>query len=388
MERLKQMSLKRAFFCLTMLFLFMALLCSAFSIIAISNVLQHYGPAYELKINSNTAIIPQKVTSGREFPYWYHALATLQFVLPVLFVLVGLLLADLVFYRIKLKKPLNILQTGAERIILNDLDFSIKAEAEDELGKLCIAFEEMRLELQKNNRELWRQMEERKRLNAAFSHDLRNPVTVLKGSAKILKKELACDGQAACGGQTSQNTLDSVALIEEYAARIETYINAMSSVGRLEELQSTPQKIGLETVMKELSDSIHMLTMESGLNVEEHLEIQQGDVWLDKVILYNVTENLIANAQRYAKTSIQVSMALEEDLLVLSVKDDGPGFLPAILRKGAQPFLRGEDGGENSNHFGMGLYICRLLCEKHKGSLELRNTSNGALTMASFSVRK
>lgn len=382
MERLKQTSLKKAFFCLTLLFLLIALILSVFSVLGISKMMQQYGTSFEMKIDGSGIIIPPATAAENDLPLWYHVLAMLQLALPVIFVIVGLLSADLVFYRMKLKNPLAELQAGAERIMQNDLDFSIQSVSKDELGKLCNAFEEMRLALFKNNRELWRQMEERKRLNAAFSHDLRNPVTVLKGSAKILKKGLLS------GTLSSQNAQDSVSLIEEYTGRIETYIEAMSSVQRLEELQCLPQKTRLETVIKELSDTIHLLTMDSGIEVEEQFEKLQKDVWIDKAIIFNVAENLIANAKRFAKTKIAIDFMLIAETLVLSVRDDGPGFPQAILQKGAQPFLRGGENLEPNSHFGMGLYVCRLLCEKHNGSLTLKNTSNGAIVTASFEISK
>jgi signal transduction histidine kinase len=385
-ERLKQMSLKKAFFCLTMLFLLIALILSTFSIIGIGKIIQQYGTSLEMKIDGNGVIIPPVSTADIAVPLWYHILGILQIALPVLFVSAGLLSADLFFYRLKLKRPLAELQAGAERIIKNDLDFSIQSISKDELGQLCNSFEKMRLELLQNNRELWRQMEERKRLNAAFSHDLRNPVTVLKGSAKILKKGLSN------GTLSSQNAQDSILLIEEYTRRIETYIEAMSSVQRLEELQCFPKNISLETVIKELTDSTRLLTMDSGIKVEVKVEDQfkklQKNVWLDKAIVFNVAENLITNAVRFAKTKIQVSLMLDAETLILSVQDDGPGFPQEILRKGAEPFLRGDKGNDHSSHFGMGLYVCRLICEKHNGSLQLQNTQNGALTTAIFKVSK
>lgn len=386
MERLKQMSLKKAFFCLTLLFLLIALILSTFSILGISEILQRYGTSLEMKIDGKGVIIPPVSTADTTVPLWYHILRILQIALPVLFVTTGLLSADILFYRMKLKKPFAELQSGAERIMKNDLDFSIQSISKDELGQLCNSFEKMRLELLDNNRELWRQMEERKRLNAAFSHDLRNPVTVLKGSAKTLKKGLSN------GTLSSANAQDSVAMIEEYTRRIETYIEAMSSVQRLEELPCSPKNISLETVIKELADSTRLLTIDSGIKVEVKVEDQfeklQKNVRLDKAIVFNVAENLIMNAVRFAKTKIQVSLRLDAETLVLSVHDDGSGFPQAILQKGEEPFLRGDEGNEHSSHFGMGLYVCRLLCEKHNGSLKLQNTSNGALAIARFKVSK
>lgn len=382
MERLRQMSLKKAFFCLTLLFLLISLLLSAVSIWGISKVFQQYGFAVEIKIDGNNFVLPPETVNGNAVPRWRYLLGTLQFALPVLFVSAGLLSAALVFYRLKLKMPLAQLQTGAERIMKNDLDFTIEWTSRDELGQLCGAFEKMRLELLKNNQELWRQTEERKRLNAAFSHDLRNPVTVLKGSVKMLKRELSG------GVPSSQSARDSLALIDEYTGRIETYIDAMSSVQRLEELQCFPRKINLEVIKKELSECICLLTMDSGITVDQQFTGLIEAVWLDKAIVYNVAENLIMNAVRFAKAKVIVGLIQDSEALVLSVQDDGPGFLRAILSKGAQPFLRGDEGNAPGSHFGMGLYVCRLLCEKHGGYLKLQNTANGALATAIFKISK
>lgn len=66
------------------------------------------------------------------------------------------------------------------------------------MGALCASFEEMRRALWENNRVMWRQMEERKRLNAAFAHDLRTPLTVLRGYAGMLLHDLS-EGAGPCG---------------------------------------------------------------------------------------------------------------------------------------------------------------------------------------------
>ena len=97
MERLKQMNLKKAFFCLTMLFLLAALIFSIFSILGISRIFQHYGPTIEIKFDGNNFVIPPAITTDHGLPLWYQVLGISQFALPVLFVIVSLILADLVF---------------------------------------------------------------------------------------------------------------------------------------------------------------------------------------------------------------------------------------------------------------------------------------------------
>ena len=88
-----------------------------------------------------------------------------------------ILAATLLFYRNKLRQPLAELQAASEKIANNNLNFVLSYSSKDELGQLCVSFETMRAALAENFSEMWRQVEERKGLNAAFAHDLRTPLT-------------------------------------------------------------------------------------------------------------------------------------------------------------------------------------------------------------------
>ena len=79
------------------------------------------------------------------------------------------------FYRVHIAAPLEGLGAAAQRIAEQDLDFSIEPVQGKELGALGATLEDMRASLLSAQRELWRTAEERRRLNAAFAHDLRTP---------------------------------------------------------------------------------------------------------------------------------------------------------------------------------------------------------------------
>jgi len=295
--------------------------------------------------------------------YNFHAL------LPTLLNIGALLISAVLFYRLKLKKPLDALQDGIEKIQNQDLDFSIEKQNDDELGRLCAAFETMRLELIKSNRELWRQVEERKRLNVAFSHDLRNPVTVLKGSAAILEKKLGND--------------ENLLLIKQYTERIEKYIEVMASVQKLEDLICNRQAIYWEELLKELENSLLVLGADMGLEMNFHFDGKNKQVEVDKFMIFNTAENLAGNALRYARSKIGISLTYDNEKITMVVTDDGQGFSDLILNKGIIPFLRDDNNGQDA-HFGMGLYICSLLCQKHGGLLKLENHLGGAKVTATF----
>ena len=281
--------------------------------------------------------------------------------------LLGLAGAGALFYRWKLKRPIALLMEGTRRIQAQDLDFSIPQPSRDELGQLCAAFETMRAQLLRTNRELWRQGEERKRLNAAFAHDLRNPVTVLKGSVTLLRQ-----------GSRDPQLLDR---LERYTQRIAEYVEAMGGVQRLEQLPVRPAPIDSAVLAAELAETARLLAPRLTASLSAPAP---GPVALDHGILLTVAENLVGNAARFGRERLEIALSREGDTLTLTVADDGPGFPPELLRDGPKPFGR---LAEDPEHFGMGLYSSRLLCQKHGGELRLQNRpAGGAAAVASLRI--
>ena len=80
-----------------------------------------------------------------------------------------------------------------------------------------------------------------------------------------------------------------------------------------------------------------------------------------------------------------VKFTYDNGKVIICVSDDGTGFSPIILRKGISPFLRDEKQDEK-DHFGMGLYICSMLCKKHGGNLKIENLDIGAKVTACFHI--
>lgn len=380
MERIRNMSLKKSFFWLTFWCLLCAVLLSLLSFAGCIMLRRQFSGSKAQIIIQNEAGSPGSVPaapleSGAAVnPAMSGLLEFLQIGLPVFFLLTALILSDILFYKFKLKAPIAALQQGAQQIKEGNLDFTVSlrekrnpTDSADELSQLCTAFEAMRIQLKANNQELWRQAEERKRLNAAFSHDLRNPITVIKGTVKLLKQ----------GGrdQSSYNRLDT------YTSRLEQYVEAMSSIHRLEELPVHKKNTSLFTLRRELEETAAMLA--PGLAAMLPLPPAQEDVvlQLDPNIFFNVAENLIGNASRFARHTVSISLTIPDGILTLSIQDDGPGFPPQMLKDGPRPFQKGT---EDISHFGMGLYICKMLCEKHGGALVLENHSCGARATARF----
>lgn len=370
MERIKQMKLKKALFAMAFLNITIAFLLSLFIIWLCIELRSQIAPMGGISINMNSAhVITQPQNSTAQAALLADIISLVQIILPILIYIIALFTTASMFYHLKLKEPLKILTQGAACIIDNNLDFTIETTSQDELGQLCTAFETMRKTLLENNYTLWRQAEERKRLNAAFSHNLRNPVTVLKGSIKLALKNIE-DITIASNPFT-----DHLLRMESYTNRIEHYVETMSSIQKLEDITLQPEPVKWDSLISELKNMLCFLREDTQKQIQFTPAKYEKNILIDKSVLFQIAENLVSNALRFAAARIDILCSISSGKLLLSVTDDGCGFPEKLLQNGIQPF---QKGNEDMGHFGMGLYTCELLCQKHDGNITLKNNPTGA----------
>ncbi|MEF3309983.1 HAMP domain-containing sensor histidine kinase [Paenibacillus sp. GYB004] len=318
-----------------------------------------------------------------KFPYFTTAdkvKSILYQVLPFIAVpvyVVGLLGSGMFYYyKRRVKTPYDLMIASSRKIAEQDLDFEIRYESKDEFGKLCAAFEKMRAALAQNTRDMWRTAEERKRLNAAFSHDLRTPLTVLKGHVDYLKRYYP-DEQ-----MSKEDVLSTINTMKGHIERLERYVASMNSIQKLEEVRPSPAEVSARELLSGLRETAVILC--DGKQLSFEVNATADTVRLDPEMVSQVVENLIVNAARYAKQTVAVTGEITGTACTLSVTDDGAGFSARALKKAAEPFYR-DDHQAGTAHFGLGLYIGKLLCEKHGGQLIVANSpSGGAQVTARF----
>ncbi|HBG0438047.1 sensor histidine kinase [Clostridioides difficile] len=385
MDKINNMSLKKAFFVLTLSSLIIASVLTTFAYILLNNLYNSIQDKY-LKTPINTGIITIVQNNVNQFSDYDKTLLNiiniLQLVLPLIFFIGLLLLADIIFYKVKLKTPIEILNKGAMEISNNNLDFCLEYNNNDELGNLCNAFEKMRSELNKNNIKMWTMINDRKQLNAAFSHDLRNPLTVLKGYSNYLTKYIPTDKL------NDEKILSTTQLMSEHINRIEYYVENMSNAQRLEDLVVSKSMSNINKFIENLDENISIIAKQEGKSFTLKSQINNINLFFDENIILRVVENIISNAFRYARNNVSILIYLEQELLTFVIEDDGIGFSKESLKLALRPFYRDKTLNDSNAHFGMGLYISKILCEKHGGSISIENNStNSAKITAKFSTR-
>lgn len=343
------------------------------------------------------------------------------------------------FYRRHVGGPLSVLEAAADRIARQDLDFQIGAVRGRELGRLGAAMEGMRSSLLATQRELWRTAEDRRRLNAAFAHDLRTPVTVLKGTLEMARMK----ADRAGSGEDVRKTLDT---LSGQADRLESYAQLMSRVTKLEDREVMRSACAPSDVIRVLERQAagYVATRGNGCKllfslgdgmraagagdgsvaapdaggaaaagVEHTAEPCPGHaaapdaeraaepcpepLSIDMQLVEEVLGNLLGNACDHARSKVAVSVDLLQPeqgslaagargdvRLELVVTDDGRGFTAEALHHGCDPFY---SEAKSAEHFGLGLNIARTLARLHGGAVELGNLEGGgACVTATFAV--
>lgn len=311
----------------------------------------------------------------------FNILETIRIWCPFFFGFGGMILTICIFYKYRLKKPFEILRAGTEAITRQNLDFPMHYDSQDEMGQLCDSFERMRQELISNKNEMWKLVESQKQLNAAFAHDLRTPLTVLRGYSDFLARYIP-EGKVS-----EEKMLDTLTLMSCHLERLEQYSRTMNGIRNIEEMPIVRETIGIKRIQKEIEEITFALNQIGDIQITEKTDSEEREtaVCADRNVILEVLENLLSNAIRYALHDIQVHMdySEKEQTVILSVKDDGKGFEEEDMTKMMRPYQK-ESAGD-SEHFGIGLHICRLLCEKHGGTLSIANSiSGGAIVTASF----
>jgi len=279
--------------------------------------------------------------------------------------------AVLLFYKNKIKTPLHLLDKGAKEIVNNNLDFTIHYDKRDEMGQLCDSFEKMREQLQQNNSKMWRMMEEQKRVNAAFAHDLRTPLTVLRGYSNLLLRYVP-EGKIE-----EEKLLSTIGMMSRQISRLEGFTDSMKQVTSLEDIKAKHETVSTKILIQTITDSAEILAENAEKQIEITTKARLADcLQLDTKIVLEVTENLLNNAVRYAKATVHIELAQVEKFFVVTIRDDGKGFYSDYLIDGIKPYSK-DKLEEKVGHFGLGLYISSILCEKHGGKLVLTNSENG-----------
>ena len=288
-----------------------------------------------------------------------------------------------------LARKMDPLVRAAEAVGRQDLDAPVEGGDVVEIDDVLRAMEGMRTSL-KESIEAQRETERKSREQvAALAHDLKTPLTVALGNAELLAED-------AEAGRIGEEQAACVRAVRDAALSMDAFVGRIveASRGRADALRR--ELVDPASFADGLEDEAGRLVAARGLALEASREptfqelcdaVAAGEApaprW-DAGALGRAVLNLLGNACDHARTG-PVTLALSCDasagVVSIAVEDDGPGFSPEALERGAERFFRGDVSrcsGAGGDHFGLGLAIAADIAEAHGGALVLSNHTDGA----------
>ena len=284
--------------------------------------------------------------------------------------------------------PIKKLNNAIRKVAMGNLDFSVKSTATDEFGQLFNSFEKMREHLKTSIERQIASEEENKELISNISHDLKTPLTAIKGY---------CEGIIDGVADTEEKKAKYVQTIYNKASDMDKLIGELVLISKLES-NSVPYNFSkldvnayfsecIEEIRTELDSKNIKLAYINGLP-------EKVNVMADKEQLKRVINNIISNAVKYMdKEDQRIFIRIDEDeddkkSIRVSIKDNGRGVKEEELDQLFKRFFR-ADSSRNSEQggSGIGLAVVKKIIEDHGGRVWATGAEGQGLTM-NFTLKK
>lgn len=310
----------------------------------------------------------------RLHPMAYFAIRTF----PILFVAgIAILVLTHMFLTYFMSKsiirPLQKLKNGANRIKEGNLELPVGVTGKDEIGQLGVAFEEMRVQLRDSIRIQQQYEANRKELIANISHDLKTPITAIKGYV---------DGITEGVADTPEKTERYVRTIASKAEQLDRLIDELFLYSKLD-LNRLPfhfEPVNFRSFLIDWMEEVRFELEKKGFRVETGTALQEGvTVMIDRDKFKRVLSNIIGNCVKYMdKEAGQVRLrAYEpEGFAALEICDNGRGIEPHALPHIFERFYRADESrNAQTGGSGLGLAIAKQIIDGHGGTIRAESTA-------------
>ncbi|MCI8465786.1 MAG: HAMP domain-containing histidine kinase [Lachnospiraceae bacterium] len=302
---------------------------------------------------------------GELIPQVKQLFGNLILAMLILLILIGMLLS-LWIYRTILR-PIGELKKATNEIKEGNLDYELNIGERDEIGQLCMDFEEMRQRLKDNAEEKLQYEQENKELIRNISHDLKTPITAIKGYVEGIM-----DGVAS-----SPEKIDKyVRTIYNKANDMDKLIDELTFYSKID-TNKIPYAFAKIDINAYFEDCIEELGLElEAKNIDlgffDYTE-EPATVIADAEQLKRVINNIVSNSVKYLDKKrgiINIRLRDEGDFVQIEIEDNGRGIAARDLPNIFERFYR-TDASRNSSKggSGIGLSIVRKIVEDHGGRI-------------------
>lgn len=282
--------------------------------------------------------------------------------------LIGAFIISIVFAK-NLKNNLIPLMKATEKIKEQDLDFEIGNSPIKEFNDVLCSISDMKEELKESLKEQWNLEKTKKDQISSLAHDIKTPLTIIKGNTELLKDSYLNNEQK-----------EYIRFIEKNSIQIEKYIKLLidMSKGKLEFLEKL-QKSNTKEFLYDIYNQLIALAAPKELHINFQKKDIPENIIINKEAMHRAIINIISNAVDYSPCNSNLYFYVEgkSDSVEFSVIDSGKGFSNEDLKAAKKQFYTGDSSRTSKTHWGMGLYIADSIVKQHNGILTIENSHQG-----------
>lgn len=308
-----------------------------------------------------------------------------HFILTILLILIVTAVLLIVWMYQSMITPIKKLQIAADNIRDGNLDFSVDYQENDEIGQLAKSFEEMRQRLKDNAEEKISNEKENRALISNIAHDLKTPITAVKGYAEGIM-----DGVA----NTPEKVDKYVRTIYNKANEMDTLINELTLYTKID-TNRIPYNFAKINVSEYFTDCVEEIGMDlesKGIGLAYYNYVDEDVLIIaDPEQLRRVVANIISNSIKYMNKDngfINIRIKDVGDFIQVEMEDNGKGIAQRDLPYIFDRFYR-TDSSRNSatGGSGIGLSIVKKIVEDHGGKIWATSKEDTG-TIMYFVIRK
>ena len=287
--------------------------------------------------------------------------------LLIIFCFISIITITLIWAK-KISKELNPLLEASEEIRKKNLDFQVKKSNVQEFNAILESLEEIKLGLSESLRTNWREEEKKRNQISALSHDIKTPVSIIKGNSELLGETNLTEEQ-----QTYLN------YIRKNTSRINKYIETLILVNKSNQANDLNfLEIKTEKFVENIEKLAKEFTSTYKLNLLEDINYDDDFLIVDLKNFERAFLNILSNAKEQSpkNSTIKLIICSKAAKLQISILDQGHGFTGEDLLYAKDQFYQGDKSRHSKENYGIGLFVAEQIINMHGGSLVLENRTD------------
>ena len=279
---------------------------------------------------------------------------------------IAMILLPSVSFGKKMKRKMKPVMNAVERIKNQDLEYEVSYSGVKEIDDCLSSIDEMRNALKDSLERQWKAEQEKNRQMSALAHDIKTPLTVIRGNAELLSEMEMTEEQ--------KKYMDYIA---SSALQIQTYVQTLIEVTKsVDGYQYRFEKIRTEDILGDIKKQTLGLSEVFNLKInwKEHYISETVSIVYDQVV--RAVMNIIKNAAEHTPKDGTINIDINEKrgMLIFTVEDTGRGFTKEALMHGTEQFFMDDTSRSGGVHYGIGLFSAKTIAGKHGGKISLTNS--------------